>query len=108
MACDHADRIAAIVTIAGLQFKDISKCNPSERVSVLHIHGTGDTKISYDGGILLKRAFPSAAETVADWMSLNGCTANSLTNGTPFSIISTIAGAETTPAVATCPAGVSV
>ena len=43
-----------------------------------------------------------------DWISLNRCTANSLTDGTPFSILSYIAGAETTPKAATCPPGVTV
>ncbi len=41
-------------------------------------------------------------------MNLNGCTANSLTDGTPIDIMTDLAGAETTPKVATCPVGVKV
>ena len=51
---------------------------------------------------------PSAMETVTDWISLNGCTANSLTDGTAFDFVTDVAGAETTPKVATCPTGVKV
>jgi polyhydroxybutyrate depolymerase len=68
MACDHSDRLAAIVTIAGMQFKDINKCKAKNPVSFLHIHGTADIKIKYDGDILQEVEFPSAEETVADWM----------------------------------------
>ena len=108
MACDHASRIAGIVSVAGMNFKDISLCKPSEPVNILQIHGTADTTIPYNGGLVVGVEFPSALETINDWISLNGCTANSLTDGTPFSILSDIAGAETTPKIATCPAGVRV
>ena len=50
-----------------------------------------------------------AQTTVADWMTLNGCTAGSLAvSGATFSISSTIPGPETTPYSATCPPGVDV
>lgn len=52
MACDHSDRIAAIVTLAGMQFKDQSMCKAKHPISFLHIHGTADVKILYNGDIL--------------------------------------------------------
>jgi polyhydroxybutyrate depolymerase len=42
MACDHASRVAGIVSVAGMNFKDISHCKPSEPVNILQIHGTAD------------------------------------------------------------------
>jgi polyhydroxybutyrate depolymerase len=78
LACEHSDRIAAIVTFAGMQYRDITKCKPKNPVSVLHIHGTADELINFNGDVLIEVAFPGADETVADWITLNGCTANSL------------------------------
>ncbi len=60
MACDHASRIAGIVSYAGMNWKDISKCKPSEPVNILHIHGTADTRIPYTGGPNVGVEMPSA------------------------------------------------
>jgi len=108
MACDHASRVAGIIDIAGANYKDLSKCKPSEPVNVLHIHGTADETVEYNGGIMVGVAYPSALDTVNSWIDFNGCTTGSLTAGTAFSIIAALAGAETVPSVATCPAGVDV
>ena len=108
MACDYASRIAGIVSVAGMNYKDISKCKPTEPVNILHLHGTGDIHIPFNGGSLIGVEFPSAMETMNGWVSLNGCTPNSFTDGTPFSIISKRAGDETTPKTAACTPGGNV
>ena len=108
MACDYASRIAGIVSVAGMNYKDISKCKPTEPVNILHLHGTGDMKVPFYGGSMIGVEFPSAMETMNDWVNLNGCTSNSFTDGTPFSIISTLAGDETTTKTAACPPGGNV
>jgi polyhydroxybutyrate depolymerase len=59
MACDHASRIAGIISFAGMNFKDISLCKPSERVNILHIHGTADSTIPYSGGSVVGVEIPS-------------------------------------------------
>ena len=81
MACDHADRIAAIVSLAGATFLDASQCTPSEPVSVLQIHGTADGTIHYDGGSNPLGDYPSASETVSDWATYNGCTSTTKSLG---------------------------
>ncbi|MEO0975449.1 MAG: PHB depolymerase family esterase, partial [Pseudomonadota bacterium] len=74
MACDHADRIAAIIGVAGMQWQDASQCLPSESVSVVHLHGANDTVIDYAGGCIpTMGCFPSARDTAAIWALLNGC-----------------------------------
>src|SRR5438552_1413322 len=40
MACTHADRIAAIASLAGATFANPADCGPSGPVAVLQIHGT--------------------------------------------------------------------
>ena len=57
MATDHADLITAIAPFAGVGYKKWPK-NPSESVSVLHIHGTNDRTIKWDGGGILARKYP--------------------------------------------------
>lgn len=96
-ACDLSPRIAAIVSLAGAQWKDPSKCKPTSPVSVLEVHGNADTTISYDGGSTYAGGppYPSAKETVADWAKLEGC-ADTLTATTEkHDLESTLAGEET-------------
>ena len=75
MACEHADRIAAIVSVAGATFGDVSACKPSQPVSVLQVHGTSDTVISFTGGSILGSSYPAALTSVATWAAYNGCDA---------------------------------
>lgn len=95
MSCDHADRIAAIVSLAGATFLDASRCAPSEPVSVLQIHGTDDGTIQYEGGSTPLGEYPSAAETVANWATYNGCATSTEPLGTA-DLGSLAAGEETT------------
>src|SRR5690606_4959263 len=75
MACDHADRVAAIAGLAGAMWDDPTKCTPSEPVHVLPLHGTDDTTIASAGGDLLGLPYPGAEASVAFWASLSGCDA---------------------------------
>lgn len=65
MACDHADKIAAVASLAGAMFLDTSKCKPSSPVSVLQIHGTSDPEVLYDASAA--DAYPGAETTTKDW-----------------------------------------
>lgn len=78
MACDHADLIAGIASLAGMTFLDRNTPQPSQPVHVLHIHGTADEVVPYGGGALLAGLpvmahFPGAEATVQAWASFNGC-----------------------------------
>lgn len=80
MACDHADRIAAIVSLAGANFLDPADCDATEPVSVVQIHGTADEVIAYEGGVTVSE-FPSAAASIAPWGALAGCDAEPIADG---------------------------
>jgi polyhydroxybutyrate depolymerase len=73
MACDHADVVAAIVSLEAATWNDPGKCRPSTSVAVLEIHGTGDRTISYDGASIGGRTFPGAKQTVETWARYDGC-----------------------------------
>ncbi len=97
MACERADRIAAIVSLAGAQSTDASRCTPSEPVSVLQIHGLTDPTILYRGGSLGGTAatmYPSARDTVATWGRLNRC-GDFADTGMTFDYVTTAPGNET-------------
>jgi polyhydroxybutyrate depolymerase len=73
MACEHADKVAAIASLAGATFADVDRCRPSEPVGVLQIHGTADSVIGYEGGEIQGNTFPGAPTTAATWAAYNGC-----------------------------------
>ncbi len=101
MACDAAARVAGIVALAGDVWQDASKCNPSQPVAVLQVHGDADTEVPYDG----KDLMPSAMQSVATWAQKNGCTGALTDTGMTLDLDSQLAGAETGIARYTCTAG---
>jgi polyhydroxybutyrate depolymerase len=106
MGCDAADRVAAIVSLAGATWKDPARCRPAAPVAVLEVHGDADTQIAYRGGLLSTHAYPGARETVADWAADLGCAGSLEATTTRLDLDTTIAGAETTvERYAGCPAG---
>lgn len=69
MACNHADVVAGIVSIAGSSVHDVADCQPSQPVSVLQVHGTLDTVISYPTGLM----GPGAEALIDRWVGFNNC-----------------------------------
>jgi polyhydroxybutyrate depolymerase len=94
MSCDRSDRVAAMVSVAGGMWGDVSRCQPSEPVAVLHIHGTKDEAVTYEGEPGPPR-LPSAEEAVKDWAVLDGCSPDPEANVAPMDIDGDQAGAET-------------
>jgi polyhydroxybutyrate depolymerase len=75
LACDSADYITGIFVLAGGTYKDETLCQPSQPVQVLHLHGTADQTIKYDGGSAYPGApnHPGALESIETWGTYNGC-----------------------------------
>ena len=98
MACDHADVVTGIMSLAGAMWLDTSKCKPVNPVTVLEVHGTADATIAYDGGttgVSGGGAFPAATTSVADWATFDGCATPPDTSQPPLDIEASLAGAET-------------
>lgn len=93
MACDHADLVASIATLAGSTFLDVTQCTPSEPVHVLQLHGTLDDVIAYDGGCY-DGCHPSALGTVRIWAQYNGCDLVEIT-GEDLDVDAGVVGDET-------------
>jgi polyhydroxybutyrate depolymerase len=91
LACELSDRIAAIAPVSTAN--TFENCNPSRPVSVMHIEGTDDQCVPYEGSdecggclaryicivcpLLCFESFyfpcPSAEEETASWVQRNGC-----------------------------------
>lgn len=79
LACEMSDVFRAIAPVAGTD--NTRSCNPSQPVSVLHIHAKNDTHVLFSGGVgpdsVSKEVitdFTSVPDTIVKWVKLNGCT----------------------------------
>ncbi|MCI0537423.1 MAG: hypothetical protein L0Z50_19585 [Verrucomicrobiales bacterium] len=80
MACEHSDLIAAIASLMGMATGRPGGCVPSQPVNILHVHGSADSLVQYDGGLGLSFSWttalsphPGALESIALWARYNGC-----------------------------------
>lgn len=97
LACDLSQRIAAIVSLAGANWYDPTRCTPSEPVAVLQVHGTSDEIVYYAGGTLpiSWRRYPGAMETIAAWARRNHCNPTLSDTGPLLDLDTVLPGAET-------------
>lgn len=84
-ACDHADMVAAIVSVGGAA--PLEPCKPASPVAMLQVHGTVDDVIRYSGGNFGMRDYPSAPETAAMWASINGCVTDPKEEGASLDLV---------------------
>ena len=94
MACDHADRIAAIVNLAGGSFVKQASCKPAVPISILQIWGTDDE--TYKGNHILGKPIPGAVKTIANWGSLDRCSKNMSVVAQKMDLEAKLIGDETT------------
>jgi polyhydroxybutyrate depolymerase len=75
LACDLADRIAAIAPVAGIRYPD--DCEATRPVPVIAFHGTADTQNPYEGGGPEYWGY-GVQEAVGRWVHHNRCTSESV------------------------------
>lgn len=72
LACELGNRIAAIAPVSGtMTDASFSACTPERNIPVLHIHGTNDFVVSYNGGFGNK----SVDQVLGFWKNYNNCPA---------------------------------
>ncbi len=99
MACEHADTIAAVASLAGATFLDPNACTPNAAVHTLQIHGTNDSVINYTGGCIGGTGcYPGAVTTAETWANYNACSLTPDLTAPPIDLDASIPGAETTVA----------
>jgi polyhydroxybutyrate depolymerase len=75
LACEAADLIAATAPVAAVLGIPDSECQPARPIPIMHLHGTSDPLVPFDGGGLADS--PSVAESTEGWLARNGCTGES-------------------------------
>ncbi len=71
LACRLANRIAAFAPVSGSYYVPVGGCHPARPVSILEIHGTGDTIVPYDGNSTIGLV---GSETLAQtWALRDAC-----------------------------------
>ena len=102
IACKGLPGLRAIASLAGTSYFEDSSCEGASPVSVLHIHGTEDSVILYEGTETEpnsdgERAFSaSAQDMVKRWSQIAGCRWPE--DPTPYAIVDLdhwVAGSET-------------
>ena len=71
-AFENSQEIAAVASLTGAG-TTVASPAPLNPVHILHIHGTDDNAIAYEGGDLRGNSYPSAVETVERRAGYNGC-----------------------------------
>ena len=71
LACEAADVIAAVAPVASVLGIDAADCTPARPIPIIHLHGTGDPLVPYDGGGLA--GSQSVEDSTAGWIARNGC-----------------------------------
>ena len=101
MACDHADLVSSIASLAGASFADTSDCVPSEPVHVLQIHGTSDSTIGFYGGCIpFYACYPGALQSIMNWAVYNRC-GEGMESGADLDLDGSIPGPETSRTIIT-------
>jgi polyhydroxybutyrate depolymerase len=116
MACDSSGLIAGIASLAGGTFVDPSRCQPSEPVNILEIHGTADDTIRYAGGANTTASvqanmppYPGALQTVQMWAGYNGARDPATDAAPSLDLTTDVAGLDTVVTRYTnCPSGGAV
>lgn len=81
MACESDLCFAAIATVSGTMSDTVyANCNPSHKTSVLHIHGTADAVVPYNGGVATGA---SVEMTLEKWRNYLGCAQGTTTIDLP-------------------------
>ena len=101
LACNHPERFAAVVVLAGALDDPPPGCGAEGPPRLLHIHGTDDPIIDYAGGALFQQPPYTGAETTVRTFA-DGAGCGDLVPGTPFDLDADVEGNETVPLEAAC------
>ena len=94
LACDGFPGLAAIAPLAGTSFPDAARCESAAPVSVLHIHGTDDDVILYDG-VSAGTGYAGAEDVVKRWAERAECDLSEAEDLAAIDIDRAVGGAET-------------
>ena len=74
LACEHPEVFSAIGSVTGAMSSADFGCTPSTVVPIIHLHGTADLTVPYDGGVGGPWGLSSIPDIVEHWTGLMGTT----------------------------------
>ena len=74
LACEHPDVFSAVGSVTGAMSNADFGCIPEEVVPIIHLHGTNDTTVPYEGGTGGPLDLESIPAIVDHWTGLMGTT----------------------------------
>jgi polyhydroxybutyrate depolymerase len=99
MACDMADKLAGIVSMAGETYENQALCAASAPIAFLQVQGDADMTVPYGGGspenIDILPPAPGAIETTQDWAKKNDCNPKADTSEPEIQLMTTSTGPDT-------------
>ncbi len=77
-ACESPGRLAAIASVTGTPPLELAAgtwdCQPEPAIPLLHMHGTEDEIVPFDGGTgILGIEFPPIWDVITNWLANNSC-----------------------------------
>lgn len=107
LACNHADRIAAVASLAGASYTTRAACKPSSPVSVLQIWGTKD--VTFLGNHSGATAIPGALATFRNWGVIDKCPTDAITFQNRLDLDAKVPGLDSTVSqFQGCPSGSAI
>lgn len=92
LACQLADRIAAVGSVSGAYLFPLSACQPSRPVPLIAFHGTADPIVPYAGGP--SRSFDLPFPNVPDWIAAYAERSGCRTTPSPLPVRGEVSGIQ--------------
>lgn len=73
MVCHHPELFAAVVSLAGIGQYTSSSCSRASPVGALHVHGTSDDVVLFDGGLRNGKPYVGARPMIERMAMVNAC-----------------------------------
>jgi len=95
MTRDYPEMVAGVACLAGTMSLD-DPFSPAQPVNILHIHGTADYVIPYNGGTYwVMRPHVGAVEMVQLWAAANGCADQVVESDPSLDLVNELSGLDT-------------
>lgn len=95
MVCHHPALFAAVVSLAGIGQYGTTSCIQSSPVGALHVHGSSDDVVLFNGGLRNGKPYVGARPMIEQMATVNGCSPTAEENAGYVDVVRDLSGAET-------------
>ena len=95
MACRNPEVFAAIASLAGIGQYEVSECKRTSPLGALHIHGTADEEVNFQGGLRYGKPYVGAVQASERWALMNGCSSAVQDSEITIDLVRSLQGVDT-------------